>query len=177
VVTIFLGYIWRVAKPESSAVPALNRRGTFLLSQLGYHVAARCAEKLEPLGLHPAHYGVISELSKREKLSQQQLADAMGVHRNNMVGLIDDLESRGLVRRERHPSDRRVHQLHQTPEAHNAFEEANTAIDELEIEIFDILTSGERGQLVDMLQRTARHAGLAASTHPGLRKRRRVSAW
>jgi DNA-binding MarR family transcriptional regulator len=165
-----------VAKRESTAAAALNRRGTFLLSQLGYHVAARCAEKLEPLGLHPAHYGVISELSNREKLSQQQLADAMGVHRNNMVGLIDDLESRGLVRRERHPSDRRAHQLDLTQEAYIVLEEANTAIDELEVEIFDVLKSGERGQLIDMLQRTARHVGLSDSTHPGLRKRRRSGA-
>ena len=60
----------------------------------------------------------------------------MGVHRNVMVGLIDELEERDLVRRERHPRDRRAHQLRLTDRAHSVLAQANAAVDELEDEIF-----------------------------------------
>src|ERR1700752_841001 len=106
---IIVRYNREVAKEE--AARPLSTRGAFLLSQLGVHVAGRGAELLEPMGLQPAHYGVLVHLTGQEGLSQQQLADAMGVHRNVMVGLIDELEERDLVRRERHPRDRRAHQL------------------------------------------------------------------
>ena len=161
-----------MAKRQAGSAPALHTRGAFLLSQLGYHVAHRCAEILEPLGLQPAHYGVLTELVNHEGLSQQQLADTMGVHRNNMVSLIDGLEARGLVRRDRHPRDRRAHQLHLTEQANVVLNEAGAAVDRLEDEIFAGLTSAEHARFVSMLQQAAHRADLPESIHPGLRRRR-----
>jgi DNA-binding MarR family transcriptional regulator len=168
-----MGY--NLGMAPKSAVPELSERGAFLLSQLGFHVAVRCAEVLEPLGLQPAHYGVLTQLTSQEGLSQQQLADAMGVHRNVMVGLIDELEEHGLVRRARHPSDRRAHRLQLTDRAHAVLAEANLAVDELENEIFADFDSREHSRLISMLQRAASQANLPDGIHPGLRRRRRVS--
>jgi DNA-binding MarR family transcriptional regulator len=171
---IISGYSHTVAKNGIDSASALNNRGAFLLSQLGYHVATRCAELLQPLGLQPAHYGVLTHLARQQGLSQQQLADAMGVHRNNMVGLIDELEERALVRRDRDPHDRRAHQLHLTDDAHGVLAQADGAVDQLEDEIFAGLNSDEHSRLVGVLQRAARQAGLPDSVHPGLRRRRRT---
>jgi DNA-binding MarR family transcriptional regulator len=170
---IILRYNPKVAKED--AVPALSTRGAFLLSQLGFHVAIRCAEVLEPMGLQPAHYGVLVQLADRQGLSQQQLADAMGVHRNVMVGLIDQLEERGLVRRERHPRDRRAHQLQLTDQAHAVLAQANGAVDELEDEIFAGFDDREHSRLIALLRRAAKQADLPDSIHPGLRRRRRAN--
>ena len=168
---IIVGYNLGVAKDD--APPVLSTRGAFLLSQLGFHVAVRCAEILEPIGLQPAHYGVLVQLTGREGLSQQQLADAMGVHRNVMVGLIDELEERDLVRRDRHPRDRRAHQLRLTDRAHSVLAQANAAVDELEDEIFAGFDSREHSRLITLLQRAAKKADLPDSIHPELRRRRR----
>jgi DNA-binding MarR family transcriptional regulator len=170
---IIVGYNRKVAKEE--AAPALSTRGAFLLSQLGFHVAVRCAEVLEPIGLQPAHYGVLVQLTGQEGLSQQQLADAMGVHRNVMVGLIDELEERNLVRRERHPRDRRAHQLRLTDRAHTVLAHASTAFDELEDEIFAGFDSREHSRLITLLRRAASQANLPDSIHPDLRRRRRAN--
>jgi DNA-binding MarR family transcriptional regulator len=170
---IIVGYNLEVAKDE--AAPVLSARGAFLLSQLGFHVAVRCAEILEPIGLQPAHYGVLVQLTSQQGLSQQHLADAMGVHRNVMVGLIDELEERDLVRRERHPRDRRAHQLQLTDRAHSVLAQANAALDELEDEIFAGFDSREHSRLITQLQRAANEADLPHSIHPGLRRRRRVN--
>lgn len=170
---IMVGYNLEVAKDE--AAPVLSTRGAFLLSQLGFHVAVRCAEILEPIGLQPAHYGVLVQLTAQEGFSQQQLADAMGVHRNVMVGLIDELEERDLVRRERHPRDRRAHQLQLTDRAHAVLAQANAAVDELEDEIFAGFDSREHSRLITLLQRVAKQVDLPDSIHPDLRRRRRAN--
>ena len=170
---IIVGYNLEVAKDE--AAPVLSTRGAFLLSQLGFHVAVRCAEILEPIGLQPAHYGVLVQLTGQEGLSQQQLADAMGVHRNVMVGLIDELEERDLVRRERHPrTDGPTN--YSSPIARIPFWLRPTPlVDELEDEIFAGFDSREHSRLITLLQRVAKQADLPDSIHPDLRRRRRAN--
>jgi DNA-binding MarR family transcriptional regulator len=163
-----------VAERRGDQAPSLDDRGVFLLSQLGFHVALRCAELLAPLGLQPAHYGVLMHLSSQEGLSQQQLADTMGMHRNVMVGLIDDLETDGLVRRTRQPRDRRAHRLQLTEQAHSVLTDANAAIDSLEEEIFAALDPTERDRFTSLLRHAARQAHLPVSIHPGLRRLRRA---
>jgi len=151
----------------------LSHQGGFLLSQLGSHSAERFAERLRPLGIGPRHYGLLSHLAAADGQSQQQLADAMGIHRNQMVGLIDDLEGRGLVERRRYQSDRRAHAIHLTPAARDLLAKAQQAAGEHEAELLAALDEPERRQLIALLGRIAEHAGLPPGVHPGLRRTRR----
>jgi DNA-binding MarR family transcriptional regulator len=160
----------RASKP----VAKLGQRGAFLLSQLGHHAASRCAELLAPLDLQPAHYGVLTHLTAAEGLSQQQLADLLGVHRNVMVGILDELEDRRLVRRVRDPKDRRAHQIHLTPHARDVLHRADITIDGFEEDMFACLTPHEHDQLVALLRRLADSADLPTGIHPRLRHRSRA---
>jgi DNA-binding MarR family transcriptional regulator len=146
----------------------LADRVAFLVSQLGSHAAARFAERLRPLGLHPRHFGLLNQLAAADGQTQQRLATAMAIHRNVMVRLVDDLEDRGLVQRRRHPSDRRAHAVHLTAAARDLLLQAQRAVDEQEAELLAGLDEAERRQLVSLLQHLAQHAGLAPSVHPGL---------
>ncbi|MGH3600448.1 MAG: MarR family winged helix-turn-helix transcriptional regulator [Pseudonocardiaceae bacterium] len=58
----------------------------------------------------------------------------MGIHRNVMVGLVDELEDRGLIERRRHPADRRAHAIHLTAAAHDLLRRAQRVADEHEAE-------------------------------------------
>jgi DNA-binding MarR family transcriptional regulator len=149
----------------------LDDRSVFLLSQLGHHVADRFADELAPLGLRPAHFGVLTHLRDGNGLSQQQLADLLRVHRNVMVGLVDDLETQGLVRRTPHPEDRRAHAVQLTGKARTLLREAATVADRLEETVLAALDDGERAQLAALLHRVAEHAGLPPGVHPGLNRR------
>jgi DNA-binding MarR family transcriptional regulator len=151
------------------STPLADRVG-FLVSQLGSHAAARFAERLRPLGLHPRHFGLLNHLAAADGQTQQRLATAMAIHRNVMVGLIDDLEDRGLVQRRRHPSDRRAHAVHLTAAARDLLIQAQRAADEQEAELLAGLDEPDRRQLVLLLQHLAQHAGLAPGVHPGLRR-------
>ena len=158
-------------KTDPAAAPAampLNERPTFLLSQIGHYAAARFAERLAPLGLQNRHFGLLTQLAAGEGQTQQQLADAMGVHRNVMVGLVDDLEDRGLVQRRRHPGDRRAHALHLTPAARDLLGRAQHAADEHDAEMLAGLDATDQATLLTLLGRSG---GLAGFWATGARRR------
>ena len=147
----------------------LAGRANFLLSQLGFHIAQTFAARLAPLGIAPNHFGLLMHLQRGEGSTQQQLADALGIHRKVMVGLLDDLEGRGLVERRRHPDDRRAHAIHLTDAARNLLPRARSVADQHEEEVLSALDAGERAQLIVVLQRLADHTGNPPGVHPGLR--------
>ncbi|MBO0688222.1 MAG: winged helix-turn-helix transcriptional regulator [Candidatus Dormibacteraeota bacterium] len=153
----------------ASAPKPLSERPAFLLSQVGFHSAELFAAGLAPLGLQPRHFGLLTQLAGADGLSQQQLADLMAIHRNAMVGLLDDLEERGLVERRRHPRDRRAHAVHLTPAARRLLAQATAVADTHDETILAPLDPAERVELVRLLGRVAEHAGLAPGVHPGLR--------
>ncbi|MGY1887377.1 MarR family winged helix-turn-helix transcriptional regulator [Blastococcus sp. SYSU DS0753] len=66
------------------------------------------ARELEPAGLTPARTHLLWEVHSRGPSSQRALATALGVTPRNITGLVDALEERGYVRREPHPTDRRI---------------------------------------------------------------------
>jgi DNA-binding MarR family transcriptional regulator len=145
----------------------LDESPSFLVSQLGLYSARQFAERLRPLGLLPRHFGLLKHLASVEGQSQQYLADAMGIHRNAMVGLIDELESRGLVERRRHASDRRAHALFLTPAALELLAQADRAAHDNDADLVTALDERERGVFVKLLQRVASDRGLHRGVHPG----------
>lgn len=150
--------------------PPLSRRVSFLVSQIGSRSAQKFTDRLAPLGLRPSQFGLLVVLSGGGGMSQQQLADTIGVHRNVMVGLVDGLEARGLVRRRVHPNDRRAHAVHLTAEAQDLMRQAEQLADEQEEDLLAGLSPAEAAQLLDLLQRVADHNGLTPGIHPGLQR-------
>jgi DNA-binding MarR family transcriptional regulator len=146
----------------------LSRRVSFLVSQIGARSAQKFAERLVPLGLRPSQFGLLVALSAGGGMSQQQLADTLGVHRNVMVGLVDSLQERGLVERRTHPSDRRAHAVHLTPKARDLVRRAEQLADEQEEDLLAGLSPADAARLLDLLQRVADHNGLVPGIHPGL---------
>jgi DNA-binding MarR family transcriptional regulator len=85
-----------------------------------------------------------------------------------MVGLVDDLEARGLVERRRHHGDRRAYALFLTDTARDLLTQADRAADTVEAEMLAPLSADDRDHLFALLRRVAAHAGLPAGIHPRL---------
>lgn len=147
---------------------ALESRASFLLSQLGLQSAQSFAAGLTPLGLDPNRFGLLVHVARIEGQSQQRLAEVLGIHQNTMVGIIDDLEARGLVQRRRHPNDRRAYAIHLTPAARELLPAASRVADEQETRLLNKLSEAERAKLIELLSLLAQRSGYRAGVHGGL---------
>jgi DNA-binding MarR family transcriptional regulator len=67
------------------------------------------------LRLSPAQCHVLRLIEPDQPLPMGQLAETLACHASNVTGLVDRLESRGLVRRRPSAGDRRVKALVLTP--------------------------------------------------------------
>ncbi len=145
----------------------------FLLSQVGARSAQMFAARLAPLGVSPRAYGVLSNLDGAASQTQQQLADALGMHRNNMVGLIDEMEAAGWVRRHRSAQDRRAFEIRLTRAGSALVSRVNKLIPALEDELGQGLSERQRQTMVALLKQLAQTLALSPGIHPHLGARSR----
>jgi DNA-binding MarR family transcriptional regulator len=155
---------------------AASRRQTGRVGQLLF-VAQQAAqalaiERLEPLGLSPRAWGVLSTLAESGPLTQIELATTMAIDRTAMVYLLDDLEQRALVERVRSPRDRRAFLIHLTPGGRDAQRRAAAALHGAAETLLTPLDQAERRQLMDLLARIAARWQQFSGTqpHPGSKR-------
>ncbi len=91
--------------------PDLAETFTRALASVSRQWKRRLDSQFRHLGLSQARWGVILELSRRQDVTQIELARALGVEGATLVRLLDGLESMGLVERHPSPDDRRAKKL------------------------------------------------------------------
>jgi DNA-binding MarR family transcriptional regulator len=153
---------------EPAGIAELDERIPFLLAQLGSHVATDFQSRLAPIGAQPRTYAVLLALAADDGQSQRRLSERLGIHRNAMVAVIDNLEHGGLVKRQPHPDDRRAFAVTLTAKARRLLPSLHEQGRQLEDEIAAPLSAEERDTLRRLLQRVAAAAGLIPGVHPGL---------
>ncbi len=127
----------------------------FLLSYNGQRVAASFAESLEPLGLRPAQFGVLTLIDAEPGSTQRHLVSRSMIDPSSMVAVLDDLEKRRLAERRPHPTDRRKHAIHLTPKGTNLLAKAREAAFAQAKEMFAPLSGGEVETLRALLRKLA----------------------
>jgi len=127
----------------------------FLMAYLGSRSGRRFAAALEPFGLHPRHFGVMTVLDKRPGLTQQDLADHSNVDRSSMVAVLDELERRGLAERRSDPADRRKRSIHLTGEGHSQLQKMRAVARTVGEQNFARLSDEERATLHHLLRKLA----------------------
>lgn len=139
----------------------------FLLSQVGAFAAAQFTERLQPLSLQPGDVGILRLIAKEPNLSQQGLANRLGVAPSRVVVLIDALEKNGLVARVRSAHDRRTYELHLSDEGRAVMKEMRTIGSAHEADITATLTAAEHKELARLLDKIASSHSLTPNVHPG----------
>ena len=86
----------------------------FRFVRLHRRTSAAIARELKALGLSIPQFDLLSTLTEREGVSQQELAQRLYVTKGNVSGLVDRLVEAGLVERRALAGDRRSHALHLT---------------------------------------------------------------
>jgi len=145
----------------------------FLLSQIGSRSGELFAERLRPIGIAPREFAVLSHVASGPR-TQQELADRLGIHRNNMVSLIDAMEAKGWVGRHRSESDRRAFEIRPTSAGLKVVAAVNAQVPDLDTALSEHLSESERSELASLLTRIADGLGLAAAVHPAVAGRRSI---
>jgi DNA-binding MarR family transcriptional regulator len=128
---------------------------TFLLKRLGFSAKEKTMKAYEQTGLHPYHHGILTVLGERSSETQGAIADALGYDRGQLVGLLDELEERGLVERRRDPNDRRRHIVSLTANGEKTHRRLRALSEEIEDEFLSPLSPEERANLHGLLYRLA----------------------
>lgn len=105
-------------------------------------------------GLSPGRVGLLIFIDANPGVTQSRLAEAAERDRSTMVGVLDQLEARGLVERRR-GKDRRTNGLWLTRAGRTLLARALRSIARHEQRIAARLSSGERRQLLELLGRIA----------------------
>src|SRR6184192_162990 len=128
---------------------------TFLLKRLGFAAKERTMKAYEGTGLHPYHHAILLVLDERSRETQGSIADALGYDRGQLVGLLDELEERGLVERRRDPNDRLRHIVRLTADGKRMLRRLRALSGEIEDDFFAPLNEEERATLYALLLRLA----------------------
>jgi DNA-binding MarR family transcriptional regulator len=125
----------------------------FLFKRLGASAKERSFKAYEELELHPYHHAILAVLDEGSRETQGAIADALGYDKGQLVGLLDELEDRGLIERQRDPADRRRQLVRMTPAGRRALERVRRLAQRLEDEFLAPLDEKERRQLHTLLLR------------------------
>lgn len=124
-------------RPDPSDLIIADFRST--MSQL------KCAssERLLRLGISMAQLHIMYTLQRGGEMTMSRLADVLNVSLSNATGLIDRLEERGFIERNRVPEDRRVVLVRVTPEGERMLREIDAMSDEILRTVLDRLPGSQ----------------------------------
>jgi DNA-binding MarR family transcriptional regulator len=135
----------------STPPPALKQFTGYLL-RLAYVKAVGAADDCFPEDDHVREAAILSILAERGAVSQRTLGEVTHVNRSLVVKLVDGLETKGWVVRDRNPDDRRSYALRITPAGESASARLSQDLDKAEAE----LTANLSGPEVERLKRRLR---------------------
>jgi DNA-binding MarR family transcriptional regulator len=128
---------------------------TSRVARLALHIARHQEEVFGRFGLNRGDVGVLSALRIAEdnRLSPTQLFKGLMLSSAGITSRLDRLEKRGMVRRERHPNDRRGVLVELTDEGRSMLEQAVHANTDAERELLAGLDAAEAQELGQLLKK------------------------
>jgi DNA-binding MarR family transcriptional regulator len=142
-----------------------DQRGPSLLyavKQVELAVRAHLDELLRPSGVTALQYTALTVLQRRDGLTSAELARNSFVTPQAMADLVVALERHGLIVRRRDDSNRRRLLISLTAAGRALLDEYSDPVGALEDQMLGDLTSDERSDLADYLNRCR----AALATHP-----------
>jgi len=128
----------------------MRERFDFLVNVVARKSARVAAYHLQQLDITPRHYAVMGIIDGR-RMSQISLTGRLGLNKNVMVNLIDDLETKFLCRRVQNPTNRREHHIQLTDRGREFLRQADQLIVRSQKEFLQPLSAIERKNVCELL--------------------------
>ncbi|GHB16120.1 MarR family transcriptional regulator [Streptomyces viridiviolaceus] len=134
-------------------LPAIRSLPSWLLGRAAARGRALVAEALAVEGLRMWHHVVLSAVRDLAPVAQADLGRGIGLDPKDLVGILNDLQSAGLVVRAPDPDDRRKNAVSLTEEGGRLLERCEKAAREANDALLAPLTAAEREQFLTLVRR------------------------
>lgn len=119
---------------------------------------------LAPFDLRMVTFSALVVIVDNPGLRQSHLADLLSIERPNLVVILDELEGRDLISRDRASDDRRAYALQVTLAGRRLHDKALAAVRAHEARMTAGLSAPERADLLRMLRRIEMNGGMNADS-------------
>lgn len=109
-------------------------------------------EALEPLGLRSREFWLLV-LAGPGNVSQHEMAELCGLDPSSLVAVLDGMERRGLLHRQRNPHDRRVQWVQRTEEGDRMYARGLPRAQRAEAQHLAALSAADQRQLVTAMRK------------------------
>ena len=151
----------RVSRDFAAKYPDASASATecaMNLARTGDLIIGRVAAALQPLDISPAGGLVLGILvDAGEPCPPNYISERLIVSRATVTGVLDTLTKRSLVRREPHPTDRRMVLVHLTKAGTRMAEKVRRTVHRGEAEWMGSLSETERARLTELLGKIQRY--------------------
>jgi DNA-binding MarR family transcriptional regulator len=144
-------------RPIHRVAKELAASSGFLLARLGLAFKTKAIARVEQAGFELYDYSVLAILGEGVRETQSTIADALAVDPSRLVALLDSLEERGLIVRQRDPQDRRRHVVSITDEGTRVLAQLRRMSKELEDAFLAPLDAESRETFHELLLQLAAH--------------------
>ena len=115
------------------------------------------SERLAAEGARQWHFAALVALAETGAASQAELSRRTGIHRSDMVAVLNELADADCIRREPDPGDRRRNVITLTPNGHRRLERLDTLIADAQRELLAPLSPGRQDELIHLLTVLTEH--------------------
>jgi DNA-binding MarR family transcriptional regulator len=130
---------------------------------VGFHLARAAVNTVDaferhigaPFALRKVEFSLLMLLRTNRPVAPKQLLQALSLTAPKLTILVDGLEQRGLLRRERNPADGRSRHLVLTERGRRLAEDTAAAAGPMEQELLERLTRAEHAMLIELLGKLA----------------------
>jgi DNA-binding MarR family transcriptional regulator len=143
------------AAPVHRVAKELVKSSGFLLARLGLAFKGKALARIEAEGFDAHDYSVLAILGEGSRETQATIADVLGLDPSRLVALLDSLEERGLIERQRDPQDRRRHVVSITPEGTRKLQRLRSIASQVEDEFLAPFSPEERETFHSLLLQLA----------------------
>lgn len=142
------------AMPEVVRVDdkTLRRFNGYQIKRTFNVIQSDLVQTLKPFDLRMLTYTALVLIVDNPGLRQSQLASAMDIERPNLVVIVDELERRDLITRDRLETDRRAYALKATLAGRRLCEKAVDAVSNHEAKLLEGISPEQRAVMMEVMR-------------------------
>ncbi|MCC3304179.1 MarR family winged helix-turn-helix transcriptional regulator [Sneathiella sp. HT1-7] len=127
-----------------------NTLGT-LVHEVAHLLRTHIDRRVEPYNLTRAKWLALGVLDRRDGITQTELADYLELDKSTIGRLLDRLEERGFIRREKDPNDRRVFRIFIAKTAYPVLTELEQVADGVRAQALSGISEEDNEKLLALL--------------------------